>query len=174
MNIYKIHEAYDDNYKNHQMLKEIFPFEGKLLFQQQGSILCVMTDLEIDSKYSLDFRIEKIGDTKQYLLPGICLNFSIRLNAVKANKRKRYAIYPEMVESFIDAKLSEIGADIHNRVIMNEGILVSQRKGIKCSHSSVLVTGSLVIKDLDKFSEVLHTGIGKAKGFGFGMLNIFH
>jgi hypothetical protein len=161
-----------DNYANHQVLKSIFPGEGKLLFQQQGSMLYVMTDLVIDSKYSDDFRIELLGDSFKYL-NDTAFNFSIRLNAAKANKHKRYTIYPDMIEPFVDSKLSDIGAEIHNRVIMNEGVLASIRKGVSCCHSSVLVVGSLTIKDLDKFSKVLHTGIGKAKGFGFGMLNIF-
>ncbi len=173
MNIYNIHTIYNDNYFNHQMLKEIFPGEGKLLFQRQGSILYVLTNLEIDLKYQDDFRIDKIGNTSKYLKFNIPLNFSIRLNAVKSNKRKRYTIHPEMVETFVDTKLGNIGVEVKHRMIINEGVLISERNGEKCSHSSVLVVGSLVIKDLDEFSKVLYTGIGKAKGFGFGLMNIF-
>lgn len=43
MNVYRIYKTYNDNYVNHQMLKEIFPENGKLLFQNCGNYLMVVT-----------------------------------------------------------------------------------------------------------------------------------
>jgi hypothetical protein len=149
------------------MLKELFP-NGKVLFQNQGTKLFVIAEHEslVD-----DFSIEKIGNTND--IEGNCFSFSIRLNAVKSNGRKRYTIYPHLIEEFVNTKLNNIGAKIVSKSIVNEGVIISNKGNMKCSHSSVFVSGKLVVENKDKFFNCLHFGIGKAKGFGFGLLNIF-
>jgi CRISPR system Cascade subunit CasE len=174
VNIYNIYSVWEDSYKNHQMVKEIFPGIGKLLFQKVGSRLVVVTDLNIDPKFMDRFEIEFQTTTEEYLsnISGD-IQFSIRINAVKSNKKKRFPIYRTELPEWINQKLSVIGADIRSKAIVDEGTIVSDRNGIKCFHSSVLVIGFLNIIDIDIFSNVVHTGIGHGKAFGFGLMNIF-
>jgi hypothetical protein len=174
MKVYIIHRAYEDGYKNHQMAKEIFPGDGKLLFQKVGARLVVETDLEIDPKFADNFEIQFAKTTDQALssLSGD-VQFAIRLNAVKSNKRRRFPVYRDRLHAWVDGKLSGIGADIRSKVVIDEGTMVSDRKGMKCCHSSVFVTGFLNVTDLERFASVVHTGIGHGKAFGFGLMNVF-
>lgn len=174
MKVYIIYRVYDDNYKNHQMVKEIFPGEGKLLFQRIGSRLVVETDLEIDQRFVDSFQIQFLKTTEQALANiSSEVQFSIRLNAVKSNKKRRFAIYRNELQDWVDSKLSDIGAEVISRAVIDEGTVASDRRGMKCFHSSVFVTGFLKVIDLDKFAVVVHTGIGHGKSFGFGLLNVF-
>lgn len=174
MKVYKIHRAYEDNYKNHQMLKEIFPGEGKLLYQRSGSKMIVLTDICIVKKFSESFEIEYIYDTKDVVTDtNGSMIFSIRLNAVKSNQRKRFSLHREELDQWVDNKLSGIGITVRTRSIIDEGTKVSNRGDMKCFHSSILVNGMLDIDDVDKFLQVIHNGIGHGKAFGFGMMNIF-
>lgn len=174
MKVYIIHRAHEDNYKNHQMAKEIFPGGGKLLFQKVGARLVVETDLDIDPKFADNFEIQFIKTTEQ-ILSSISgdVQFAIRLNAVKSNKKRRFSIYRDLLHTWVDGKLSNIGAEIRSKVVIDEGTMVSDRKGMRCCHSSVFVTGFLNVTDLDRFANVVHTGIGHGKAFGFGLMNIF-
>lgn len=174
MKIYNIHSAWEDNYKNHQMVKEIFPGVGKILFQKVGSRLVVVTDLNINPRFIDQFEIQYQTTTEEYLskISGV-IQFSIRINAVKSNKKKRFSIYRAELPEWVDSKLSMIGADIKSKAIVDEGTIVSDRNGMKCYHSSVLAIGFLEITDLELFSNIVHTGIGHGKSFGFGLMNVF-
>jgi CRISPR-associated protein Cas6/Cse3/CasE subtype I-E len=172
MNVYTIHQSLSDNYKNHQMLKELFPGEGKLLYQNKGSKLIVATDIKLDPRFENEFNIEFFVKSNELInsLDGECL-FSIRLNAVKSNKSKRFSIHRDQLNGWVDKKLE--GLDISYKTIKDEGIVVSDRKGKKCYHSSVLVTGFLKVGNKDVLNNIINNGIGHGKAFGFGLLNIF-
>jgi len=174
MNIYTVFRAFDDNYKNHQMLKEIFPGSGKLLFQKNGSRLLVETDIVIDKRFSDSFDVEIMAESEGVLesLPEVVM-FSIRLNAVKANGRKRFPVLRTNLSNWVSDKLSNIGAEIYSMKIIDEGMLVSYRQEVPCYHSSALVIGTLNIINVDEFAKVVHQGIGHGKAFGFGLMNVF-
>jgi hypothetical protein len=172
MNIYIIHQSLSDNYKNHQMLKELFPGEGKLLYQNKGSKLIVATTISLDPKFENEFNIEFFGKSNDLInkLNGEVL-FSIRLNSVKGNKSKRFTLHKDQLPEWVDNKLSSLG--ICYKTIKDEGVIMSIRKGEKCYHSSVLVTGFLKTDDKEMLGNIVNNGIGHGKAFGFGLLNIF-
>lgn len=174
MNVYSIGLSCDDSYKNHQMVKELFPGNGTVLFQSTGSKLIVVTSIALDSKFKDDLRIEKINFNLEIdeIIP-----FSIRLNSAKNykvnGKRKRRGLHLDELDNWVDSKLSNVGAQILSREIRSEGTMMSLRKNKKCWHSSVLVFGTMKITDLNTFENVFENGIGYSKSFGFGMFNIF-
>ena len=174
MNVYLIHSCYDDNYLNHQMLKEIFPENGKLLYQRNGSSLLVLTNISIIEKFKGDFSIQKMGKLEDFFdRLGENNLFSLRLNAVKANRRKKFSLYDEEVDDWVTKKLENIGLEIINCINTREGVLRSKRKGDYCYHNSVLVNGVMKIRDIERFEEAVRNGVGKGKAFGFGLVNIF-
>ncbi|MEY2703609.1 MAG: hypothetical protein RLY43_2248, partial [Bacteroidota bacterium] len=119
MNIFIIHQSHNDSYKNHQMVKELFPGDGKVLFQKLGNKITVLTDIPLAPEFKDNFEIENRGNVKQ---PADCIPFSIRLNPVKANKRKRYPIREEEIEEWVNNKLSNLGFEILYKTISKEGI----------------------------------------------------
>lgn len=176
MNVYRIYKTYNDNYVNHQMLKEIFPENGKLLFQNCGNYLMVVTAISVNDKFKDDIMIEHVGSVGK-LLKYNKYNFSIRLNSVKEcgknYKNKRLPINIDEIDSFVNKKLTNIGANVKINKINKEGIVKSIRKGIVIPNASVFITGSLDVTDRKKFINTIENGIGYGKVFGFGLLNVF-
>lgn len=176
MKLYKTPWTFSDSYNCHQFLKEAFPGECKVLFQRNNNTTLVLASNFAANSKALTF----IGPLDSCLvlppeatLAKKALAFSIRLNPVKAIQRKKYALEPSFIPDWVDSKLSTIGCTILSRSIINEGILRSTRKGEVCSHASVLVAGRLIVTNQSLFRSILEEGIGKAKAFGFGMLNVF-
>lgn len=174
MRAYILHKSFSDNYKNHQMVKEVFPGDGKVLFQNNGSKLLILSEANLDSKFSDSILLEDLGDVEQYIdrCEDEC-TVSIRLNPVKANKRKKFPIRSDELDDWIKKKFQEVGLDILEANIINEGVVVSERHGEFCYHSSTLVQARCKVLDRRAFSEAVRNGIGKGKAFGFGALNIF-
>lgn len=171
MYIYKIHKSFDDVYKAHCVLRSIFPGTGKLLYQGFGSSLLVLAEDKTEHNGVL---VEECGSADEILnrLDDVVM-FSVRLNAVKANKRKRYALDREQSNPWVRNKLSGLGFDILDLTIKDEGMVVSERRGSKCYHSSLFVAGLLNITNRDVFNSAVKNGIGHGKAFGFGLLNVF-
>ena len=175
MNIYLIHQSNKDNYYNHQLVKELFPGKNKVLFQNKGNKLLVLSETLVDDKFKDELMIEFIGTTNDKLnnIKDDEFCFSIRLNSCKRHKCKRVTIPEDSVNDWVDNKLKNLGGEIISKVIKNEGIIRSKRNNIFCYHASVLVVGIMKVIDHDLLSNNIHNGIGHGKSFGFGLLNVF-
>jgi CRISPR system Cascade subunit CasE len=173
MKLYKINQASYNNYENHQMLKEMFEGNGNVLYQNNGTSLTVLSNIELNPAYRNHIGIECVDSIRNILTKRDSFAFSIRLNCAKHVKGKHVGVLKDDMDDWICSKLSDIGAEITSKSFNVEGNIQSVRKGINVTHSSVLVFGMLAIIDQDKFEETLTNGIGRAKAFGFGMLNIF-
>jgi len=175
MKVYKIYQLHDDNYNNHKMLKEIFPGEGKLLYENCGNHLCVLTAINIGSEFSDDFSIQFVGELDSFIKDEI--SFSIRLNTCKRGGKnfpnKKFALLPADVSDYVKRKIGNIGCDLIIDNIKNEKTKVSFKRGIAISHASSYVVGQFRLHDASLFKKSLLEGFGSGKAFGFGLLNIF-
>lgn len=177
MKIYKIHQSYSDSYTNHQLVKELFPGEGRVLFQVNGPKITVLTETDLDPKFADEPGIEYIGDSDNYLSnidSDVGIPFSIRLNGCKTVKHKRKSLPKEEIDEWVNVRLSDIGIDVVDKKIIDEGVNITYRQKEKMYHASLLVQGLLKINDLNLFKDVLFNGIGHGKMLGFGLVNIFH
>jgi len=174
MKAWILYNSFSDNYKNHQMIKEVFPGEGKVLFQNIGSKILILSELNINAKFAGSILLESLGEVNHYInrCKEECI-VSIRLNPVKANKRKKFPVRDGEINSWIENKFNKIGLNILDIDIINEGLLRSERQGSFCYHSSALVRARCNILDKNAFSNAVRSGVGKGKAFGFGLLNIF-
>jgi CRISPR-associated protein Cas6/Cse3/CasE subtype I-E len=158
-----------DSYRKHQVIRQMFPGDQRVLFQKNDEGILVLSDLSsvtegLDSK-ELDTSSYKNGG--QYA-------FSLRLNPVKRDikTRKRVALDPDQVKGWVTKQLSSVGIDSNFQYI-REGVQRSDRQGKAISLVSILVFGVLTIKDDLLFYKALRGGIGHGKGLGFGFLNVF-
>jgi CRISPR-associated protein Cas6/Cse3/CasE subtype I-E len=174
MKLYHIHKCHNDSYLNHQLIKELFPNEGKILIHNLNNKLLILSDIEIAKEYKNCFHISYIKDVDNNSFSiNEQLPFSIRLNSSKMKYGKRFSVPLNELEQWCDNKLSNIGATIIVRQINNEGLIQSKRKNQICSHSSVFIQGMLQITNNKQFFNTIYQGIGHAKAFGFGLLNVF-
>lgn len=175
MKLYKIHQSHNDSYTNHQMVKELFPGDGKILFQVNGDSVIVNTDIELSPEFVGDKGIEYIGQSENFISnSNDNLFFSIRLNGCKTVKNKRRSLPKNEIDEWVNIRLSDIGADILSKNIIDEGVNISFRQGSKMFNASILVVGMLRINNKEKFNNVINFGIGHSKMIGFGMMNVFH
>jgi len=175
MQMYKINKALDDNYMNHQMVKEAFPGEGKTLWRRRGSHLLVLTECSLANSLGDSDMIETLGEVVSNLERNLAdkVPFTIRLNACKAQGHKRFCLPANEVEGWALNKLSGLGFEICSARVVNEGRVVSMRQGKKNTHGSVVVDGVLKVVDRDALIRSLTSGIGHAKSYGFGLLDVF-
>jgi hypothetical protein len=175
MFIYKFDESSDNNYKNHQNIKSIFTGNTKVLFQKTlDKKLLVLSNKKLDNDNK---SVKCLGNTDTFIRNATWKNtpikFNIRLNGCKQVNRKAIKLLKKDINSWVDNKLSNIGVKILNRDIKDEGIQFSYRKKEANFHASLLVIGELMIEDVDLFKTFIESGVGRAKAYGFGMINIF-
>jgi CRISPR-associated protein Cas6/Cse3/CasE subtype I-E len=156
------------------MLKEAFPGKGRVLWRDRGNHILVLTNCKLEPKLTDSDLIDSIGKLAD-VLAGVTnpTPFNIRLNASKRSQGKRVALSPSEISSWVGSKLNNIGITTSGVRIVNEGKLLSRRKGAVNTHNSVDVGGVLEINDRKAFIENLTLGIGHAKAYGFGLLDVF-
>lgn len=166
----KINSAIGDDYKQHQVIRQIFPGDQKILFQQSD---CGILITSITKPIDETLKIKEI-DLSSIAVTGEQFTFSLRLNPTRRDrkKRKRVALEDPQIRPWIEKQLKEIGVDAQFQFI-KEGMRRSIKQGDTISFFSVMCIGVLTVKDSGRFQKALENGIGHGKGFGFGLLNIF-
>lgn len=167
MKLFKIKNVKSDNYQNHQMLRNFFP-KGKILWKRYSGYLLVLSNSKTSSIIEVDTLINMYHKLKCDMMP-----FSIRINACKTVNGKRYCLLEEDIEDWTKIKLLNNGFTVKHMHIYNEGYITSIRKNKPNCHGSVHVVGYLSVDDDKMFIDTLQSGIGHAKAYGFGMLDIF-
>lgn len=173
MKLYKVFHVLGDNYLNHQIIREIFPGEQKLLWKERGNHLLVLATDRIDPRADGDERIQFMSSLHNKIAEVKDTDFSIRINSAKRTNGKRVCIPSDELEEWTSKKLSGLGFKLREFQIANEGKIVSLRRGVPNTHASVFVSGILTVDDRDVFIETMKSGIGHAKAYGFGLLDIF-
>lgn len=82
---------------------------------------------------------------------------------------------PEQL-AWLQRKLSDCGAKLNEYLIIPRGLQYSHKNPSKDSarqtHLAVLYEGILEVLEPEKLLKALETGIGPAKGYGFGLLSL--
>ena len=101
--------------------------------------------------------------------------FSARLNPIKRSKKngKWIGLSGNELRKWITRKSIENGFAIIDIKISDEGHRISQKGTMEISLRSIMIMGILSITDPVKFKKAVQSGIGAAKGFGFGLINLF-
>jgi CRISPR-associated protein Cas6/Cse3/CasE subtype I-E len=163
-----------DDYRVHQDLKELF--EGRFLFQRNRYEVLVLS--EQAPRYTRDFLVHfrNVSGIIDMICEGDELAFSLRVNPVVTKfmdgKNRRLPIEDYRLKEWIGQKLKDAGLEARF-VFKTEGGRRSTRKEKTITLSSVMVRGVAKIADIDVFLKALDSGIGHAKGLGYGFLNIF-
>lgn len=157
-----------DDYQRHQTIREVFPGDPKVLFQQSDCGLLVLS-----SEKPVGLQSREV-DLSSLAIEGKQFSFTVRLNSAKRDERthKRVALENDFVKPWITQQLNKAGVSAKFQYI-KEGIRRSAKQGKTISLASVLCFGFLTVKNPEAFKKVLENGIGHGKGLGFGMLNIF-
>lgn len=160
--------AKGDDYRQHQYIRNIFPGDQKVLFQQHDSGILILSY----SKPIGNFTTKEVDITS--FEKGGRYAFTLRLNPVKRDikSHKRVALDAEQVKAWIKKQLSGVGVDATFQYI-REGTRRSMKQDKKMSFVSVLCFGFVTVKDAALFRSAVEGGIGHGKGFGFGLLNVF-
>ncbi len=122
---------------------------------------------------------EKIEPPKSYapiLKTGQRLYFRLRANPTakratpdKPDKTRRFGLVKEEEQlSWLERKASDNGFKVINCTISKEGKIAEK----SLTHFAVYFEGALEVTETDKFRDALESGIGPAKGFGFGLLSV--
>jgi CRISPR system Cascade subunit CasE len=118
--------------------------------------------------------------TKQFDLPlqtGQMLAFRLRANPTVKREGSRHGLYDEEDQrAWLDRKGRRGGFDVRRLTVIKEGNAYAwiKRNGKtrKLTHFAVRFDGILEVTEPDVLRETVKTGIGPAKGFGFGLLSL--
>jgi CRISPR system Cascade subunit CasE len=140
--------------------------------------------VDADPAIDLDERL-KIGS----LMDGQRFRFRVRANPCVTRNRKRLGLLrPEDQQEWIERKAQRHGfslprfvsIDASNapqhridvRISQEQMLRGYQRSGNAIRIFSVLYDGILVVRETDRFKDVLQTGIGHGKAMGLGLLSV--
>lgn len=162
----KLNKIDGDDYKVHQYVRSIFEGDQRVLFHVTDSEIIVISENKSNNIPSEKVDLNNYKDK-------VC-NFCIRINPSKRDikTRKIVGIDLENVKSWLKNKFISNGIEANFQYIP-EGTRNSKKGNKTISIFSVLCFGSFKISNFDLFEKAVKNGIGREKGFGFGMLNIF-
>lgn len=105
---------------------------------------------------------------------GRLLQFRLRANPAVKRDGKRVGIYKEAERlEWIRRKAEDNGFRILDARVASDGKQHgTTRENLATVHAAAVFEGVLEVTDVDRFSTALESGIGSAKGFGFGLLSI--
>jgi CRISPR system Cascade subunit CasE len=171
-----------DPYSIHRVIYSLFPKENgdrDFLFVDKGGDLEERRILILSKRPPL---CPEYGIIEQKNIPDSFLKedrygFEIRLNVVKRSKQngKIVAIFDRasLFEWFCSK--SESWGFITERdslQIQSTGVQTFNKQGNQITQNAVIFIGKLRVKDRTLFVKSFEEGIGRGKGFGFGLLQI--
>jgi CRISPR system Cascade subunit CasE len=175
------HRMYED-YRIHQTVYSLFPFEGERHFlysavSQNFSSLVILIQSEskpVEPGFGrLEVKVipENFFDCGKYLFQ---VKFSPVVQSVDGKDRPVKS-ESELV-TWLKAREDGWGISIdYERILkVGDGTMVMRQKGNsnRVTVSYVELTGLLSVTDRDKFMKTVKSGIGRSKGFGFGLLQL--
>lgn len=157
-----------DDYAIHRRLMDVTDGK-KCLFQRRGIEIDVLTEFPLAASRDVSDIIGRLNNGHSTL-------FTARLNPVVTKfidgKSRRVAVTGKDAVPWIEKMLAKHGIEgVFD--VRGEGPRLSRRQGTTVTHSSVLVSGILTVKDSKLVTAAVQSGVGHAKAFGFGMINIF-
>lgn len=164
----RIDDVAGDDYEAHRQVCRCFEAQ-KVLFQRKGHEIIVLSERPVAASEDVDPLLRRMA-------PGDKMLFRLRVNACITKcvngKGRRLALPPGRIEDWLNALFPKHGfhADF---VFRNEGRRRSKKGSLLISIASVVATGVLTVEDDEKCRRAICSGIGHAKGLGFGLLNVF-
>lgn len=175
------YRLYND-YAIHQTIYNLFPYEEKRTFlytvisQNRNSLVLLVQSQKKPSPPSFGcFELKEIPDNffdyKQYLFQ---VKFSPVVQALEGK------VVPIKTEEDINKWLMTrqncwgIFIDCDKILKVGDGKVIMKQKGNSkaVTISYVEITGILTVNDKGKFLETVISGIGRSKGFGFGLMQL--
>ncbi len=97
----------------------------------------------------------------------------IAANGKRARGKVQYISKPDELRVWLERKGAEGGFDISKTRPLEIGPMQTnhfRKKGHAGFHGGVQFRGTLTVSDSQKFSKTYYSGVGRAKGFGYGLL----
>lgn len=159
-----------DDYSLHQILKRMFPGDGKLLFKQTENCIICYTNIELQQEILF---IEDKSELKFHDLKKVSFNLS--LNPVKNLYGKKIAFKTSNeIRDYVIKKLENIGISFNDSdvKILRHYVKKCIRKENELKFNAVDVYVECDIKDINKFKNALENGVGSCKMCGFGLIDM--
>lgn len=112
------------------------------------------------------------GTVLESLTEGQKIKWKIELNPTINKNGKRIPIYPAQTEEWTTNKLSPHGLSIQQLTTTPAQNITFIRNHRRITLASTIAIGTATITNPTELRNAITTGIGKAKGYGFGMLSI--
>ena len=166
MYLLKLYNQIGDDYSIHQKVRSLVPSTYKVLFQTKGGCVTIATCLNIEGSKEIKLDAQ---EGSQYL-------FDIRVNPARRDRKtgKVTSLHETNHVAWFKKKAEENGFEIIAIKTEDEGSRSSQKGQSTITIRSLFIIGMLIVKDKEKFNRALQHGIGRGKGLGFGLLNIFN
>lgn len=180
--------AMADPYEMHRSLHRAFPDgSGRLLFRVETqracpgvSVVLVQSEKEPDWKeLPLEVRAMPPKPLPREYQIGRLLRFRLRANPTvkkrpegSKNGYRVGVIGEDALRAWLERKARLGGFDLRALRVTEGSSVDCQRKGERMKFHSVLFDGVLEVLDPHRFGETLASGVGSAKGMGFGLLSL--
>ncbi len=174
-------KMYDD-YRIHQVVYSLFSFDGERHFlysviSQNFSSLVILIQSEEEPTVP-DFGHFEIKSISKDFFYSDSYLFQVKFSPViqvSDGKKRPLKTEPELIK-WLQAREEGWGIAIDYEKILKvgDGTMVMQQKENrnKVVISYVELTGLLSVTDRNKFIKTVNIGIGRSKGFGFGLLQL--
>lgn len=164
-----------DDYTVHKILQRNFQGE-RVLFQRRKASTHVLSFRPPLKKNVVSKNVSPIVNN---LKVGDNIDFTLRINpavAKRINPDKERGVIKAVsgrdLDRWLNAKFVKYGF-LANFVYDEEGFRESIKDGTLITINSLYVNGTLEVLNPDSVKKALISGIGRAKGFGFGMLHAY-
>ena len=179
-----------DTYLLHQCIEAALPDDPRPLWrvenQDESENLVVLAQSQFEPVWTKAFYPTTLISAEMRRVPsyetGERLAFRLLANPTKrdGDPREKSArakvvgiLDPEVQVAWLTRKLD--GAAQIQNVYLRQGLPIKAKKRGAATHSChlpVLFEGDLVVADAGKLRELVAAGIGRAKGYGFGLLSL--
>ncbi len=129
--------------------------------------------LKVPADFFVTPPLSKVFDPK--LVPGQGLFFRVKANPTVKREGKRWGLVKEEdLRSWMERKAADGGFSITSLSVVPQGAVEGEKNSSETplKFVSVVFEGTLRIKDETRFKDMLESGIGSGKGFGFGLFSI--
>jgi CRISPR system Cascade subunit CasE len=189
----KVQRSLANLYLLHQGLLAAFPSEergggGRVLFrvepQGRGNKVVVLVQSVTRPDWDKDRLVELLAPTaaecKEFapsFSAGQRFRFRLRFNPTLRREGKRLPkLGEEEQRTWLTRKIENAGMKMTGAVLVDEGKIQAVRRGESGDHRmtflSVLANGLVSIVDAERATTAARSGLGPAKGFGFGLLSL--
>lgn len=173
-------------YRVHQRLRLAFPNDPRLLFRIESSrdgLVQILVQSQTEPNWSAFDDLPVLTakpDHKTFelhLTAGRHYQFRLLANPTVKRANKRFSLFKaEEQEAWLARKLSDSGAELVSASAAPQGLQRSRKSAHKDNgmqtHFAVLFDGLLAVQDPERLADALRSGIGSAKGYGFGLLSL--